>query len=396
MLPTFSPLKLCRNIPVFGSIKDAKCLRRGWRTCRNFSVSRSSEAFKVLFLGRDEFSCLVLEQLHAARDVWDEISVVTQPDMKTGRRGSQLSVSPLKLQAQQLKLPVHFIPPQRPAFKTWQPPPPFCIEPGTVPSPNHVIITASFGRILRSSLLEMFQLGRRLNVHPSLLPAYRGPAPIQHTIIDGQSETGVCVIEMMERKKGIDAGAIWGRTRVVCFQVPDNAMFPALRNRLAREGGNLLVSVLRDMLAGKATSISQEDDLSAPRAPMITGEDAEVDFATMSAVDIVRRHNALSHQKHITTYLKTQRTLQLHAPSVFDMDLPGASELLPAPGTAIYHLPSASLLIRCANDTILMVPQVKQQDRALLQAKQWWNGVRADMRMIPDDSSPVQFVKAAH
>lgn len=64
----------------------------------------------------------------------------------------------------------------------------------------------------------MFQLSRRLNVHPSLLPAYRGAAPIQHTIIDGQNETGVCVIEMMERKKGIDAGAIWGRTRVVCFQ----------------------------------------------------------------------------------------------------------------------------------------------------------------------------------
>ena len=61
----------------------------------------------------------------------------------------------------------------------------------------------------------MFAPARCLNVHPSLLPAYRGPAPIQHALLDGQSETGVCVIEMMERKKGIDAGEIWGMRRLV-------------------------------------------------------------------------------------------------------------------------------------------------------------------------------------
>jgi len=196
----------------------------------------------------------------------------------------------------------------------------------------------------------------------------------------------------MERKKGIDAGAIWGRTRV---PIPDGAMFPALRDTLAREGGNLLVSVLRDMLLGKATSVPQELDPTAPCAPLITAGDAEVDFVTMSAEDIVRRHNALSHQKPITTYLKTRRTLQLHSPSVYTTSVPEAEDLLPAPGTAMYHPPASSLLIRCARDTILAVPQVKQQDRSLLQAKQWSNGVRPEMRMHPADSSPVQFVKAS-
>ncbi|OCH89234.1 Formyltransferase [Obba rivulosa] len=374
----FSPLHTSAHIAI-------RALARGEGTVS----ARTSDVFKVLFLGRDEFSCVVLEQLYAASDVWDEISAVTQPDVKTGRRGSQISVSPLKTLAQQLELPVHFIPPQRPAFKTWQPPPPFAEAQYPSPPPNHLLITASFGRILPNSLLELFQLGRRLNVHPSLLPAYRGAAPIQHALMDGLKETGVCVIEMMERKKGIDAGEIWGCSRV---PIPEGAMFPALRDTLAREGGNLLVSVLRDMLAGKATSVPQEHDPSASRAPLITADDAEVDFTTMSAEDIVRRHNALSHQKPVTTYLKTQRTLQLHSPSIFTTPLPNSDELLPAPGTAVYHHPASALLIRCANDTILSVPQVKQQDRSLLQAKQWWNGVRPDMRVQADDSSPVQFV----
>ena len=61
----------------------------------------------------------------------------------------------------------------------------------------------------------MFAPSRRLNVHPSLLPAYRGPAPIQRTIMDGQKETGVCIIEMTEAKKGIDSGEIWGAWRTM-------------------------------------------------------------------------------------------------------------------------------------------------------------------------------------
>ena len=80
---------------------------------------------------------------------------------------------------------------------------------GLTPSPHHLLVTASFGRILPNPLLNLFLPTRRLNVHPSLLPAYRGAAPIQHALIDGQRETGVCVIEMTERKKGIDSGAIW-------------------------------------------------------------------------------------------------------------------------------------------------------------------------------------------
>lgn len=93
-----------------------------------------------------------------------------------------------------------------------QPPAPFVTSPDEPsPNPSHLLVTASFGRILRKRHLEPFSPGRRLNVHPSLLPHYRGPAPIQHALLNGEMETGVCVIEMLKKKDGaIDSGDIWG------------------------------------------------------------------------------------------------------------------------------------------------------------------------------------------
>jgi methionyl-tRNA formyltransferase len=73
-------------------------------------------------------------------------------------------------------------------------------------------LTASFGYILPTSLLELFDASQRLNVHPSLLPRYRGAAPIQWTIVNGDNETGVTVQRLIEKGKGIDAGEIVGQT----------------------------------------------------------------------------------------------------------------------------------------------------------------------------------------
>lgn len=162
---------------------------------------------------------------------------MTQPDAKVGRRGSQLAicrfgvllpssrnktqlthiheyvVAPLRTLGEQLKLPVQYIPRQKAAFRDWKLPAPFNTT--STPVPSHLLVTASFGRILTKSMLANFEPSNRLNVHPSLLPAYRGAAPIQHTILNGEKETGVCIIEMMERQKGIDAGTVWGKTHMV-------------------------------------------------------------------------------------------------------------------------------------------------------------------------------------
>ena len=110
-----------------------------------------------------------------------------------------------------------------------QPPAPFV---GSSDEPNsksnQVLVTASFGRILRKRQLELFSPGRRLNVHPSLLPHYRGPAPIQHALLNGEKETGVCVIEMLKMKAGpVDSGDIWGSEKAV--RETDLLYSPSLR-----------------------------------------------------------------------------------------------------------------------------------------------------------------------
>ena len=156
-----------------------------------------------------------------------------------------------------------------------QPGPPFTIDPAkrSIYNSNHdhLLVTASFGRILPDTILELFPPNQRLNVHPSILPAYRGAAPIQHAIMNGERKTGVCVIQMLEKAKGIDAGRIWASQHTVSFSfsmklrliylcycylgkpIPEDERFGPLRDGLARQGGRLLVSVLRDMLAGKVS-----------------------------------------------------------------------------------------------------------------------------------------------
>ena len=97
-------------------------------------------------------------------------------------------------------------------------PDPFAFSPDDTtgaPPANHLLVTASFGRILTGKMLHSFQPPHRLNVHPSLLPAYRGPAPIQHAIMNGETETGVCVIQMLKKSEGIDAGALFGCQKMV-------------------------------------------------------------------------------------------------------------------------------------------------------------------------------------
>jgi methionyl-tRNA formyltransferase len=138
-------------------------------------------------------------------------------------------LAPLKSLGHKLNLPVTTIPHIRSELKTWkvwarlipfsvvacsttQPPSPF--YPLADPPPNHLLVTASFGRILPSTLLSLFKPTHTLNVHPSALPAYRGPAPIQRSILNGERDTAVCVIEM-KRRGGIDAGDVLGRVPAV-------------------------------------------------------------------------------------------------------------------------------------------------------------------------------------
>ncbi|KAI9510312.1 Formyltransferase [Russula earlei] len=334
--------------------------------------------FDILYFGRDEFSCQVFEKLYSATDVWQSLLIATQPDQMIGRKRNVLSVSPLKTLGNDLNVPVTTIPHVRSELEAWKPPSPFYPLAGEPPF-NHLLLTASFGRILPSSLLSLFRLAHTLNVHPSALPAYRGPAPIQRAILNGERDTAVCVIEM-KRRGGIDAGDVLGR---VPISIPPGTGYSPLRDTLAQKGGDLLVSVLRSVLSGTETRVPQSSVTPAtPRAPFITPVDSQPDFARETAEDVVRRHLALSHHKPLTTYLPAStRTVQIHDPSVFPYSTVGVRTVVGSrPGSAAYHKPLRSVLVRCAQESVLRVPTLKSEFRSLMPAKSWWDGIQPNWK----------------
>ncbi|KAK0494562.1 formyl transferase [Armillaria luteobubalina] len=333
---------------------------------RQFSSGR--EKFKILFLGREEFSCIVLKELFGAQDVWSSLEIATNPDERVGRRGSKLSVSPLKILGESLEIPIHLI-----LMKNLTSGPPAPFSNGV--APNNLLITASFGRIISSRFLDHFSPTRRLNVHPSLLPRLRGPAPIQHAILNGESETGVSIINMLKREEGIDAGNVWGSVKLA---IPPNTTYSGLQDLSALQGGRLLVSILRDMIAGTAKAIPQVGEAS--HAPLITYDDSVVDFATMSAESIVRRYRAIGHQRPITVYALDGCTIQLGSPSV---EANPPSFVRDEPGVSCLYRSKSAILVRCVDGSVLSIPRMKPEGSRWGTGKDWWNGVKS-MNFVKD------------
>ncbi|KDQ07317.1 hypothetical protein BOTBODRAFT_180832 [Botryobasidium botryosum FD-172 SS1] len=329
------------------------------------------EPFKVLFFGRDEFSCSVLEVLHKApRDIIQGIWVITTLDQRVGRRGRSLSVAPLKLLSQEINLPTSFVPNETSELASWSPPHPF-----DQPSPSHLLLTASFGRAIPTSILDLFKPSQRLNIHPSLIPEFRGAAPMERTIEAGLTETGVSVIQMEDIKGGFDVGDVWGQRPVT---ISPTATFQSIQPILAKEGAELLIQVLRDMLAGEAVSTPQDPAL-ATTARLIRPRHCHVDWSTWDAPKVERLHRAFSCRRPLYSALPTSppTILQLHSISLPSPDTP-LHKRLTSPGDAIFSPEDRAIVARCANNTDVHVRLLQRGNRGSLVAKEWWNGMRPE------------------
>ncbi len=224
---------------------------------------------KVVFMGSPEFSLPTLKGL--ARD-YDVVGVVTQPDRLAGR-GRVLTPPAVKELALSLGLPV--IQPNRlrepQAFaqlQAWQP---------------DLIVVAAFGQILRQNVLDLPSQGC-INVHASLLPRWRGAAPIQAAIAAGDTKTGVTVMKM---DAGVDTGAILSQTMV---EIIDQETGESLSTHLADKGAKLLLATLPGYLDGKIQPQPQ-DNLLATYAPMLKKEDGLLDL-NLPAEALARRVRA--------------------------------------------------------------------------------------------------------
>jgi methionyl-tRNA formyltransferase len=151
-----------------------------------------------------------------------------------------------------------------------------------------VMVVVAYGQILPASLIDAPRLGT-LNVHASLLPRHRGPAPIEWAILSGDAETGVTIMQM---DAGVDTGAILTQERVAI--APDE-IAPHLEARLANAGGRLLVRTLDDLVNARIQPTPQPA-VGATHAPRLRTEDGKLDPTTMSAHEIDRKVRALGER----------------------------------------------------------------------------------------------------
>ena len=221
---------------------------------------------KVIFMGTPEFSVGTLEALiEAGHEI---VLVVTQPDKPKGR-GKEVAITPVKAVALKYNIPV-FQP-----VKVREPVALLELE----RYPADVMVVVAFGQILPKQVLEMTRYGC-INVHASLLPAYRGAAPIQWAIIHGETKTGITTMQMDE---GLDTGDMILKEEVIITSDETGA---SLHDKLAAVGASLCVKTLKAIEEGRATFEKQEET-TTEYASMLKKEMGRVDW-NKSAVEIER------------------------------------------------------------------------------------------------------------
>lgn len=227
---------------------------------------------KVIFMGTPDFSVGTLEALITAGH--DVVLAVTQPDKPKGR-GKEMQFTPVKECALQYNIPVYQ--PRRVREAE-------CIEELRKYEADIMVVVA-FGQILPKEILEMTKYGC-VNVHASLLPKYRGAAPIQWSIIDGEDITGVTTMQMNE---GLDTGDM-----LLKVEIPIEAKETggSLHDKLAEAGAKLCVETLEGLEAGTITPIPQGETTTS-YARMLDKQLGNIDWSK-SAIEIERLIRGLS------------------------------------------------------------------------------------------------------
>lgn len=211
----------------------------------------------LVFYGTPDFAAPALTRL--LESPHRVVAVVTQPDRRRGR-GQRIAPSPVKRLAAAQGVPV--LQPERPgdaAFLTAL----SALEPD-------LAVVAAYGRMLPDALLTTPRLGT-INIHPSLLPKYRGAAPVQRAIIAGETETGVTIMRLVRE---MDAGPTFARRVRAIAQDETSDVVEA---DLARQGADLLLEVIDALEAGTATEHAQ-DHAAATFAPRLSREEGDIDW----------------------------------------------------------------------------------------------------------------------
>jgi methionyl-tRNA formyltransferase len=269
------------------------------------------EPLRIVFFGTPDFADSTLDALLRSRH--QVVGVVTRADRPRGR-GQRMNPPPVKTRAVAAGLPV--LQPERltdPAF----------LE-ALVRLNADLGVVAAYGKILTDDVLGCPRLGL-INVHASLLPRYRGAAPVHRAVINGDTETGITIIRMV---KALDAGPMLAATRRT---IGPQDTSEDIESDLARVGAALLVSTVDGLASGPVAEVPQ-DDAAATYAPRMTRADGITDW-TMPAVRIHDLIRGLHPWPHAFTFHRGDRLILLRS-TVADIG-PGAGIPLTPPGTIL-------------------------------------------------------------
>ena len=295
---------------------------------------------RVVFMGTPDFSVPALERIATEHEV---VAVVTQKDKPKGR-GMSVSYTPVKESALKLNIPIYQ--PDKVKEESF-------VEELRKLNPD-VIVVIAFGQILSNDILTLPKYGC-INVHASLLPKYRGAAPIQWAVIDGEEKSGVCTMKMDE---GLDTGDI--------IDVDEITLDPketggSLFDKLAKLGGELILKTLQNLEFGKATFIKQDDSKST-YAKKMTKELGHIDF-TKDAESIERLIRGLNPWPSAFTYLDGK------VMKIWDADVVDAGGV---PGTVISE--DKDSFVIATGSKALKVNELQLEGKKRMKASDFLNG----------------------
>jgi methionyl-tRNA formyltransferase len=307
----------------------------------------------LVFCGTPRFAVPTLEKL--VESGHSVPLVVTQPDRPRGR-GMELALSPVKEAALRLGLTIT----QPDKIKTNEG---FRAQLAAI-KPDAIIVVG-YGRIIPQWMIDLPRFGN-LNLHASLLPKYRGAAPIQWAIANGEEVTGVTTMRI---DTGLDTGDILLQSEI---PIASDDTAETLGPRMASIGANLMIETLRALEQGKVRPIPQ-DNSRATLAPIIRKEDGRMDFAT-NAIGIYNRLRAFQPWPGAHTTYRGKNLAVVAATAHLDHHVASDADLAASPGTVVVE--SDRLFVGCHGDTWLEILELQPEGKRRMSARDFINGYR--------------------
>ncbi|RIX49928.1 methionyl-tRNA formyltransferase [Paenibacillus nanensis] len=306
---------------------------------------------RIVFMGTPDFAVPSLQMLVSSG--YEVVAVVTQPDRPKGRKKT-LTPPPVKEAALSLGIPV--LQPDRMRNQE-------AVSAVAEFKPD-LIVTAAYGQILPKAVLELPRLGC-INVHGSLLPKYRGGAPIQRSIMNGEPETGVTIMYMAE---GLDTGDMISR---VVVPITDEDTSGTMFEKLSAAGAKLLGETLPSIIDGSAKAVPQREE-EATYAPNLTREDERIDWGK-SARALFNQVRGLSPMAGAFTSLGGEvfKVWKCEVPSSNGAGTAGA-----APGTILTA--DASGIVVQTGEGKLVLTEVQPAGKRVMAVSDWVKGARIE------------------